>query len=305
MDPASDAVLERALLAVGRTRALGLHFYGHFIGLSGSLPTSGRSRLRLEGEPPDVGAAAVSPVALAALADLAMSAAVRSLIDPGAWLATVTFSLQHPGAGVAGPLDADATAPPVVDGMGLARCSIDAAGRAVGQAQAWFAAPPAPLGAVLRLTPWERAEHPPVVVPTLGELAPDEAAAVAAARAAGERAAARGTAVSQEILAFEWGDCPAGRSSGMLRIGPELGNRVGHVQGGALYGAAALAAIRALDERDAVLVDGHYQYLRPADRSTLLADGEVLRRGRSVAFVEARLRTDAAELGRGLFSFRL
>ncbi|MBA2449587.1 MAG: hypothetical protein H0V51_16325, partial [Chloroflexi bacterium] len=75
-----DAVLARALRAVGRMRALGLHFYGHFIGVTGQLPADGRARLELEGEPGGVGAAVVSPAALATLADLALSATVRSRV---------------------------------------------------------------------------------------------------------------------------------------------------------------------------------------------------------------------------------
>ena len=300
----SDAVLERALAAVGRTRALGMHFYGHFIGITGDVPADGRARLRLAGEPDGVGAAAVSPVALATVADLALGAAIRSRLEPGARLGTVTLSVHHPGSPVPGPLEAVATALEVVASHGTVRCSIVAAGRAVAQAQGWFAALPPPPGAELRPLPWERAEPPQIDVPSPSELDEQEATAVAAARAAGPRAGGRGTAVSQEILALAWDAPPAGRSRGTLRIGPELANRVGHIQGGALYGAAALAAAQALDAPGAVLADGHYQFLRPADGSILTAEGNAVRRGRSVAFVEAGLHVDDALVGVGLFSFR-
>ena len=303
----ADSVLERALAAVGRTRALGMHFYGHFVGLSGAgaPPAGGAARLRLEGEPPGVGASAVSPVALATVADMAMGAAIRSRLEPGARLGTVTLSVHHPATAVAGPLDADAVVLEVAADHGAARCSIVAAGRAVAQAQGWFAALPPPPDADMRLLPWERRKLPPIVVPSLDELNEQEAAAIRAARAAGERAAARGTAVSQEILAIAWDESADDRSSGTLPIGPELANRARHVQGGALYGAAALAAAQALGAPGAVLADGHYQFLRPADGAVLTAEGSVLRRGRSVAFVEARLDVDGAAVGIGLFSFRL
>ena len=128
---------------------------------------------------------------------------------------------------------------------------------------------------------------------------------MAAAVAAGERAARRGTAISDELLPFGWESPAEGRTSGTLRIGPELANRVGHVQGGALYGAAALAATRALDLPEARLLDGHYQFLRPADGTVLVAQAAVLRRGRRAAFVEARLQVENKLVGSGLFGFRL
>lgn len=301
----SDPVLERALVAVGRTRALGLHFYGHFIGISGERPSDGRAQLRLDGEVPTVGAEAVSPVALATVADLALGAAVRTRMKPGVRLGTVTLSVHHPPGAVVGPLDAAATVHQVADGHGTAHCSILAAGDTVAQAQGWFAALPPPPGAELPALPWEHAEQLAIGVPSPAELDDAEARAVAAARDAGARARARGTAVSQEMLAFAWRDAAEGRAAGTLPIGPELANRVGHIQGGALYGAALLAAAEALGVPGATLADGHYQFLRPADGATLGAEAEVVRRGRSVAFVHARLAVDDTLVGSGSFAIRL
>jgi len=300
-----DAVLARALRAVGRMRALGLHFYGHFIGVTGQLPADGRARLELEGEPGGVGAAVVSPAALATLADLALSATVRSRVAPGARLGTVTLMLQHSPGDVAGPIVADAAVLQVENGFGAAQCTLWSGDVAIGAGQASFALLPAPPGKALRLTPWEQRDPPTVIAPSLDELNEREAAAVVAARAAGQRAAVHGTAVSQEILAFSWRVSPEGRASGMLEIGPELDNRVGHVQGGVLYGAAAATAIQALDAPEAVLADGYYQFLRPADGLILSAEGTVVRRGRGAAFVEARLMVDGTLVGIGLFSSRL
>jgi acyl-coenzyme A thioesterase PaaI-like protein len=153
--------------------------------------------------------------------------------------------------------------------------------------------------------PWEFEDPPPIVIPAEGDLDESEAAAVAATRAAGERAAARGTSVSEEILAFAWGEASEGHALGELRVGPELTNRVGHIQGGALYGAAMMAAARALGPSTPRLVDGHYQFLRPADGASLAAEAVVLRRGRGAAFVQSRLSVDATLVGAGLFAFRL
>lgn len=301
---ADDLILARSLAAVGRRRVAGMHFYGHFVGIAGGWAEGGRSRLHLEGEPDGVGSPDVSAVALATLADLALGAAIRSWLDKGARLGTVTFTVQHPATPVQGPLVADGTALFVADGRGAAQCTLSTPDGAVAQAQGWFGALPPPAGRVLDLLPWERAEPASVPPPSLAELDDREARAVAAARAAGQRAAAHGTAVSHELLAFDWGATPEGRARGTLAIGPELANRVGHLQGGVLYGAAALAAAQVVGVSPSAIIDGHYQFLRPGDGEHLTAEAAVARRGRSVAFVESRLSVDGSLVGLGLFTVR-
>src|SRR3954463_3462713 len=96
MTDLNDPVLERALLAVGRTRALGLHFYGNFVGIGGGPAPLGTSGLSIDGEPPGVGAPGVSAVALATVADLAIGSAIRSHLEIGARMATPTPPLPHP-----------------------------------------------------------------------------------------------------------------------------------------------------------------------------------------------------------------
>jgi acyl-coenzyme A thioesterase PaaI-like protein len=301
----ADPVLERALLAVGRTRALGLHFYGNFVGIGGAPSGLGTSRLSTDGEPPGVGALGVSAVALATVADLAVGSAIRSHLEVGARMATATLSIQHPTHPVDGPVlglgDAEAARGEQQSGRAVL---VDPNGRPVGYAQGWFAALPPPPGWVQRPLPWEYETLPPVSVPTMDGLDEAEAAAVAAALAAGERARERGTSISEELLNFQWDDSDDGCASGALKNGPELANRVGHIQGGALYGAAAIVAAKALGVPLTHLVDGHYQFLRIADGATLHGEATVLRRGRLASFVEAQLTVDGKAVGYGLFSFR-
>jgi acyl-coenzyme A thioesterase PaaI-like protein len=303
----SVTITDRALRAVGLTRAQGLHFFGHFMGIAGDLPANGRAVLRLQGEPPGIGASAISDVALATLADLAMGSAVRSWVEAGARLGTVTISVQHTGEPVVGPLEAIATSLPVQNDCGLSQCQVIdmTSGRTVGLAQGWFAVLPVPPGVRLGLMPWERVPQPTGEPATLADLDEREQAALAAAEAAGRRAAATGTTVSQELLAYEWHPAGKGEAHGTLPLGPQLGNRVGNVQGGALYGAAALAAAQAVATSTAVLTDGHYQFLRPGDGSALTARARVVRHGRTVAFVEATLASGDVLVGHGEFTFRL
>jgi len=301
---ADELILARSLAAVGRRRALGMHFYGHFLGIADGWAGDGRSGLRLEGEPRGVGSADVSGVAIATLADLALGAAIRSRLDKGTRLGTVTFTVQHPAAPVQGPLVAEGQALFVAERRGTAQCVISSGDRPVAQAQGWFSALPAPAGRTLALLPWERDDPPEIATPAPDDLDQDEVRAVAAARAAGRRAALGGTAVSHELLPFEWEAPTEGGIRGVLPIGPELANRVGHLQGGVVYGAAAVAAARAIGLPPSCVMDGHYQFLRPADGAYLTADATVTRRGRSVIFAESRLSVDGTLVGLGLFTAR-
>ena len=300
-----DPVLERALLAVGRTRALGLHFYGNFVGIGGRPAPLGTSGLSIDGEPPGLGAEGVSAVALATVADLAIGSAIRSHLEIGARMATATLSIQHPTRPVQGPVGGRGEAEAATGEQQSGRCVLTAPdGRPVGYAQGWFAPLPPPPGWVQRPLPWEWDSLPAFAVPTFAELDEQEAAAVAAARAAGDRARRRGTSISEELLHFRWHPAVEGHAAGELTNGPELANRVGHIQGGALYGAAAIVAAQALGASLTTLVDGHYQFLRIADGALLHGEASVLRRGRLASFVEARLSVDGKPVGFGLFSFR-
>ena len=306
MTDLNDPVLDRALLAVGRTRALGLHFYGNFVGIGGRPAPLGTSRLTIDGEPPGIGAPGVSAVALATVADLAIGSAIRSHLEIGARMATATLSIQHPTGTVEGPVVGQGEAEDSSGDQKSGRCVLVAPdGKPVGYAHGWFAALPPPPGWVQRPLPWEWEALPEINAPSSStDLDEAEQAAVASAQAAGDRARRRGTSISEELLHFRWQPAPEGHASGDLTNGPELANRVGHIQGGALYGAAAIVAAQALGASLTTLVDGHYQFLRIADGALLHGEATVLRRGRLASFVEARLSVDGKAVGYGLFSFR-
>jgi acyl-coenzyme A thioesterase PaaI-like protein len=244
-------------------------------------------------------------VALATAADLAVGSAIRSYVGVGARMATATLSIQHPIEPVEGPVAALGDAEPATGEQRIGRAVlVSPDGRKVGYAQGWFAALPPPTGWVANPLPWEYDELPAFSVPTLADLDEKEAAAVAAAQAAGQRARERGTSISEELLHFRWETTPDGQAAGVLTNGPELANRVGHIQGGALYGAAAIVAAQALGVPLSHLVDGHYQFLRIADGALLHGEATVLRRGRLASFAQATLSVDGKPVGYGLFSFR-
>jgi acyl-coenzyme A thioesterase PaaI-like protein len=297
---AADVVVDRALEAIARTRTRGMHLLGHFVGISGRPAPPGTARLTLDASY-DQG---IPVLAFAVFADLVVASAIRSRVAPGARLGTVTLSIQHRRVGTRGTVVGVGQAPPPLDGYGIAHGVFTVGEEVVGHAHASAAALPPPPGRTPRLLPWERDPLPAAPPVTPAELAPDEAGFLANVQEAERRATVAGTPVEDELVCFAWRATEPDRADGDLTIGPELSNRVGHLQGGALYAAAARAADRALGEGGWDLAEGTYQFLRPGDGRILSAQATVLRRGRSTAFVQVHLSVDGAAVGAGLFAFR-
>lgn len=296
----------RALAAVARSRAVGPHFFGNFVGISGRGAVDGRARLELDVEPGDGPGGRISATALATVADLTMSAAIRNRLGPQNRLGTITLAVHHLEPEVTGPLHTDAVAERVEldEERGFARCTVrDPADRLVAAVEGWFTAMPLPAGQRLGPVPWELPEGTPVPPVDEADLTEAERAAVAACTAAGERAAAHGTSVVDELLAADWVGAGDGEVRGELRVGSEHANRGGHAQGGVLYGFAARAAARVVDA-DLHLAEGHLQFLRPAAGATVVAEARLLRAGRRTAFTEVRLRDGDAVVVTGSFTFQ-
>ncbi|TQN38030.1 acyl-coenzyme A thioesterase PaaI-like protein [Blastococcus colisei] len=300
-----DAVRARALESVARTRAVGPHFFGNFVGITGLPRAEGRSRLHLALEPGDPTGGRISPTAVATVADLTMSASIRAVLGPQRRLGTITMALHHLEPVVVGPLttDAVATRVEVEEERGFARCDLrDPRGVLVAAVEAWFVAMPTPPGRTLGPVPWELPDDVPVPPVGDGELTDSERMAVEACAEAGRRAAAGGTSVVEELLGGSW--TPAGDDGvrGELSMGPAHANRGGHVQGGVLYGAAALGAQRVVAEGMS-LAEGHLAFLAPAEGDVLVVESRVLRHGRRTSFAESRLHVGDRLVATGEFAF--
>lgn len=210
-----------ALAAAARTRAQGMHYYGHVLGVTPLRTDAGPSRPHLavsSAVPPGP----VPPVALATVADLAMGSALRSVVGAGRRLGTVSMTLHHLAPVVCAPVVPDPRVVWLDDEQvnGLARVDLtDAAGALVGAAQGWFMALPVPLGTPLPLLPWERDELPAVAPLAEHDLTAAERAAVEATVRAAERARRHRTSASAELTAPTWTDAAEGSARGTLRIG--------------------------------------------------------------------------------------
>jgi acyl-coenzyme A thioesterase PaaI-like protein len=283
-----------------------MHYYGHFLGITTRRPANGRACPHLVPDPA-VMPGAVPPVGLAVIADLALGSALRARLGAGRRLGTVSLTLHHMGTDIRPPVTADADTVWVAPdpGEGVMRCNLtDTTGRTVGAGQAWFMALPIPEGRQLPLLPWEREGEPDIEPVTEADLDERERTAVEETLRAAERALERGTSVGEELTSPEWDAGAAdGTASGVLSLGPSITNRVGHVQGGALYGIGLAAAAQALGP-DMAAADGHLQFLRPADGERLVAEGTTLRRGRGAAFAESRLTVDGRLTAVGRYAFR-
>lgn len=286
-----------ALGAAARSRALGLHFWGQLIGVTPLDTRPGHTRMRLVPEstvlPRDPRVdIPVDVTSLVTLADLCLGFAVRANAPRDRRLATTSLSFQQvsrPQGSVTCHSEVIWTSPD--GGRSLVHAHLtDGAERPVAEAQAWFLTLPIPPDSSLTAMPWERRA---TAVPRLAEadLTEVERAAATAATSASERATANASPLARELLGLEWSESTGDRVVGSAEIGPHLANRIGDVQGGALFGIAATAASRLVGE-DLVLADAGMQYLRPVRGTRLVVTATTVRRGRSVGFVDARIEVD-------------
>lgn len=290
----------RAFDAVSRTRVHGMHLLGHFAGIQGEPAPAASSRLTLRARE----LAAPSLVAYCAFADLVLGSAIRSLVGAGARLGTVTLDLQHSSPIATGAIvGLGVAAPPRAD-FGTAHATYCCGDDMVGFGQASAMALPAPPGREPQLLPWERPFLAPVVAAGPADLDANEARFVGDVQAAARRAQENGKPVEDEFLSFQWERAAAGEARGSAAIGPAIGNRVGHVQGGVLYAAGAIGSSQALGGPGWEVAGGSYHFLRPAGGTILTVAARAERLGRSLAFTSARLAVDGRVVGRGSYTFR-
>lgn len=288
------AVDDRALAALGRTRALGLHFLGHFLSVAAIENGDGESVLVLDPPRPPRApgdGSAGSPTELAVLADLSCGSAIRSVLAPDIRLGTTALAVDHLRPPAPGVLRGRARVSwsDAKSLEGHARCDVvDADETLIATASGWFVALPAPAGHSLPPVPWEA---PADAVPGLAEadLLDHEHATLAAVRRGVRLAGERRTGVVTQLVVPDLLPDPDGDEVAWeLPVGPALGNRVRQMQGGALYGAAAAAATVALGP-DWTVAAGAVQFLRPVDAPYVRVSARLVRRGRRVGFTEVRV----------------
>ncbi len=297
LNPEKQAIRTRVLTAIADNRVPGLHFAGHFLGLEWREVTADTARMALAAGPHCRDAdGAVNLVALGILVDNILATPTRTEAVPGARLATIQIHLQFTGAPITRDLTAEGHLVGRSEGAALRRelssATISAEGKTVCHASGEFMLLDARPGVTLAPLPWQRKDPPQTVPVGDGELDPIERAILNTCDTALAKA-------SPQVSFIEnfWGGVPRRSARGArnrVAIGPHIGNRVGHVQGGALLGLAAVNA-RAAAPATMLLANISAWYISPGRGDALSIRSQILHAGRTIAVVRTEIKTPAGE----------
>jgi acyl-coenzyme A thioesterase PaaI-like protein len=288
----ADEIRARVLRAIGRNRTPGFHFPGHFLDIQWTRMERDHATLCLDDGPHirdrtgniDIGA-------LAVFVDLALGTAARLEDGYHGRLATVCLHVQFTGADLQGPLSCKAGLRGPMwnteEEYLLTEATVESNGKVACYACAKFTRLGLRSGALAPL-PWQL--ETPVPIPAVEEATLDNVEQDIL-RSCDEALSRASHAVP--FIRWFWGGEPARDASGRhgrVVAGPQLGNRVGHAQGGILLGLAAL------DGTDAVpanmrLSNATAWYGKPARPSCVSANSVAVHSGRTTALVSTSLRS--------------
>jgi acyl-coenzyme A thioesterase PaaI-like protein len=297
--PKLQSIRHRTIKAIGANRTPGLHFPGYFLDVRWAEITDDSAFLTLANGPQcRTETGTLDLTALAVLADTALSTAARHRIAPGARLGTLHLQMQFTGM----PANSDVSAEAKLLGLEagtalqhlLSSATLRAGGLAICHASATFACLDPPPGVALAPLPWQLPTGTTVTVPEESELTSHECAILRAC----DRALAVTKPGTSFIQHFWGGSASRHGTTGASRrvvIGPHIGNRVGHVQGGILLGmAAATACDLAPDTMNLSNVSAWY--ISPGRGKSLTVRSRVMHAGRTIAAIRTQVRTSDRQL---------
>jgi acyl-coenzyme A thioesterase PaaI-like protein len=239
------ALRSRALRVLNENRTAGLNFPGIFMGVRGR--KEGRSGLRLEFEDGPLfrdSAGEVSMAAFGVLIDTACGAVTRTHVPPTMRPATVHLKAQFTGAPAIGHIvshtrfqgHSDRAA--VTEAVSVGR--VMSGTTLLAHVSGTFLMLNLPEGRMHHTNPWLPARHR--LAPELDEsdLQPHEAAVIDSFDESTRKANTK-----HPFIEYFWGGEPKigdGKAKLRIAVAPHLGNRVGDVHGGILFGLAAQVA---------------------------------------------------------------
>lgn len=290
--PEVAGIRSQVMRGIALNREPGYHFAGNFLDLSYDHVGTDHTALSL-----DVAAhcrdadGQLNIAAYAILADLVMAAAVRAGLAAHTRLATVTMNLQFSGAARTGRLSGRGAMHGFVQGaagqQGASTMEIHNEAGLVGTGSATFMVLKPPKGVELHPVPHRRrGENPTPEIPG-GKLRPDEKKILAAADAVIASVTAEGGAFIQRFWGVQAKHTP-GKAASVVKNGPHIGNRVGHVQGGILLGLAAENASAALTDHWQLSAISAW-YISPGEGRSLRVKSEVVHHGRLIAVVRTQV----------------
>jgi acyl-coenzyme A thioesterase PaaI-like protein len=290
----------RVLHAIAANRHPGLHFIGHFLNAEWRKPYGGAAHAVLHEGPHCRDAnGEVDPVVLGIFIDLVLAAAVRRGLEEmpfGARLGTIHLEAQFTGAPVVGDLEAESffigRSTDAALRQSFASATICAQGRPLCHVSGVCAPLKAPPGVTLSPLPWEREQAPPVIPVDAGSLEPHELAVLQACDAALRKASPQAS-----FIQCFWGGKhrrTAQGASNRVPISPQIANRVGHVQGGALFGLAAANACAAAPPA-MMLWNLSAFFITPGHGSALTIRSRLLHAGHTLAVMRTEIRNANGE----------
>ena len=277
------------LRAIALNRTPGYHFPGNFIDVSFDRVDSQHTRLSYETGEHCADTHAASDIgSLAVLADFALGTALRADLDPATRLGTVTMTLELSKAPRMGLVNAASRCHGFTGkSLGRARVTIEDSGGEIGYGSGSFMVLEPPPGVSLHPVPMRKRGSAEPTVLTERDLAPDELRILRHADEALERAARTG----QPFIRHFWGLLPEaapGGASCVMPNGPHVGNRVGYVQGGILFGLGAATAMAALAE-GWLLTSMAAAFISPGQGPALKAQASVVHQGQRVSVIRTEV----------------
>ncbi len=293
----AEEIRAHVLRGVAGNRTPGLHFPGFFLDIQWHEVAGQAARVSIADGPHCRDANGEMDVAaLAILADTALATATRLLTAPGARLATIHMQIQFTGEPATGDISADAQLLGFGAGaalhQSLTSATLTANGKPVCYASGEFVLLDPPPGVTLAPLPWQKQPVQPGAPLTAGALDARERSILKACDAA----LAKSSAHASFIQHF-WGGLPKRAAHGTsmrVPLGPHLGNRVGHVQGGISFGMAAACACAAVPST-MMLSNVSAWYISPGHGKSVTVKSRVVHAGRSIAVVRTEIKNATGE----------
>lgn len=290
------AIRAQVLRGIAGNRTPGLHFPGFFLDLKWPEVAGESARVVVpDGVHCRDANGQMDVAALAILADTALATATRLLVTPGARLATVRMQMQFTGEPATGDVTADAHLLGFSSGTALRQSltqgTLTAHGKTICYASGEFVTLNPPPGVSLSPLPWQNETAPATEVDEKHLHVPERAILKAC-----DAALARANSHASFIQHF-WGGVPKRIAHGTtlrVPIGPHIGNRVGHVQGGISLGIAAACACAAVPST-MMLSSVSAWYIGPGHGKALKVKSRVVHAGRSLAVVRTEITTATGE----------
>ncbi len=294
--PHAAAIRAQVLRGLAGNRTPGLHFPGFFLDIKWQEIAGKAARIAIDDGPhcsdPN---GEIDIAALAIIADTALATATRLLITHGARLATTRMQMQFTGAPATGEVSAEAQLLGFGAGAALHQSmtsgTLTANGKPVCYASGEFVLLNPPPGVTLAPLPWQQRPAPPAPL-DIAHLDASERSILKACDAALAKASA-----DISFIQHFWGAVPKHVTHGTtmrVALGPHLGNRVGHVQGGISFGMAAACACAAVPATMR-LSNISAWYIGPGHGKSVTVRSRVVHAGRSIAVVRTEIKTAAGE----------